>query len=304
MTFLVHIGLPKTATTTLQECLFDKHSGLISVGRPYPSEDARQAVFNLLPSQVPNLDIERSREQLETWCGPAYDAKGPVILSDEEISAEGPGGMPATVARFQQLLPPFEVLLTVREPVDHMESMYLQDMRGAPDRWPYRPFEDWLEVQWERLTTGKPSRIERLLLRDLLTPFEEAYGTEAIHVAVFEQLKADERAFVDGLCQLLGIETEEALDHLHGKRKKQRIRRSDLRLKRIGNVLPVGRLVPFLPAPVRRLGRRVLGGQDRADEAMDPGWQERIRETTRPHYQHLVDIYDVPLHEFGYPVDL
>lgn len=303
MSLVVHIGLPKTATTTLQEALFANHTQLVNVGRPYPSEDARWAVFHLVPSRVPDLDPEQAQRDLERWCGPVYDASGPVVLSDEVIAAEGPDAMSEVADRCQTLLPPCEIMLTIREPLDLTESMYLQDMRGAPERWPYRPIDEWIEVQWKRLQNGQPSRLDRLRFADFLAPFEATYGTDRVNVLTFEQLSTDDQAFTTELADIMDIDPKETLTHVRGDRKKERIKTSDLRLKRLGNVLPIHRIIPHLPDPVKRLGRRLLGGHDRADKTMDSRWEERIREFARPHCQHLAGTYDLALGDHGYPVD-
>jgi hypothetical protein len=44
---LVHIGVGKTGTTTLQRNLFVRHRGILSIGRPYANDEFKGAIESL-----------------------------------------------------------------------------------------------------------------------------------------------------------------------------------------------------------------------------------------------------------------
>src|SRR5262245_25320915 len=44
---LIHIGVGKTGTTTLQNNLFARHRGILNIGRPYASQEIKSGVESL-----------------------------------------------------------------------------------------------------------------------------------------------------------------------------------------------------------------------------------------------------------------
>jgi len=44
----IHIGFPKTATTTLQNHLFSKHPGIHYLGKPYRDDDLTGMIRSLV----------------------------------------------------------------------------------------------------------------------------------------------------------------------------------------------------------------------------------------------------------------
>ena len=63
---LIHIGVGKTGTTTLQNNLFARHSGILNVGRPYANEEFKQAIDSLRDDDASDYKSSAICRLLET----------------------------------------------------------------------------------------------------------------------------------------------------------------------------------------------------------------------------------------------
>ncbi|MCC7271593.1 MAG: hypothetical protein IT561_02915 [Alphaproteobacteria bacterium] len=139
----VHAGLPKTATTTLQQQLFPHLPGVTYLGPKGREEEqddlvaaARTVIAAVrfqartLLSQGPPAELLRARDRL-------LAVAGPVLLSDEGLTAatwrlrhDAIPLMPVVLRRL--FGDAAAAILVFREPLDQLASLLLQKMANGP----------------------------------------------------------------------------------------------------------------------------------------------------------------------------
>ena len=156
MRLTLHIGLPKTATSSVQHLLSTGKGGLARRGVCHPGTTP---FHHLLARSVASARSDRQRVADETLAGFAEEARavgaGHVVLSSEHLVSVGRPGVArlrAALARqFPQAGAP-RVLCYVREPVSFAASLCQQEVKSGKlrlaaflaDPWPVR-LADWLE---------------------------------------------------------------------------------------------------------------------------------------------------------------
>jgi hypothetical protein len=175
---LIHVGWPKTGTSTLQQHVFPAFGGKDLVG-PHSS------LFYRFTQDVIQTDDDRYLAR--TWEGFIADARArlPVlIISREDLTKDGRTERIAD--RLHALLPDARILACVRNQRTLIPSFYAQHVRdGCPQR-----FERWLE-----------DNVPRRWHYDVAVGhFQARFGADRVKVLAFEHLAADPAGFAAAVC--------------------------------------------------------------------------------------------------------
>lgn len=204
---IVHIGLPKTGTTSLQRELFVRHPQLALIGKPLNRLHAgMQRLFSAMLRLEP-WEYRRVEPELVALIPELLDRPGDTVLISEEELATGTLGARVdrlTIARrLSRLFPAAEIVFTIREQGDAMRSMYGELCRlGAVDA----PFP-----RWAAHTLALPETAAGLHLfryDELLELYGELF--ERVHVTVYEELREHPEVFIRGLSDILRVDADEA----------------------------------------------------------------------------------------------
>jgi hypothetical protein len=205
------------------------------------------------------------------------------------------------------------VIFTLRHPLRLVESTYFQNLRATHaagkvyrGRGPcYLPIDRWLKRVWGRQGEAPTDHLEYARTIEI---FADVFGREAIGVFLFEQLVEDNAAFIASLCRFIGVDSEEGVALAAGKREADRWTTTQIdNLQRIQRSL--WQSTKFRFASVRQ--RRIMLGLKR-DGLTPPGerarapiphdWQARILDHTREGNRRLVEQWNLPLKQYGYPL--
>jgi len=200
----LHVGLPRTGTTSLQLNLFNRHPELAYLGKP---QHFLHAGVGRLLRGLTELDDAAWSAALpglrERVVAPWLARPGPHLLSEEELST---GTLSRRVSRaaiadrLVDLFPGARVILCVRRQPDLVRSLYCH-LRGVG--LPAPPFGRWLEGELTR--GGWLSAFDH---DDLWRAYAARFGADSVHILVYEDLVAAPEAFIRGLCDHLGVHAE------------------------------------------------------------------------------------------------
>jgi hypothetical protein len=307
----------------MQQHLFAKHSQIAYLGK-YPRQNnkfpckAVQALNARLLGQVAPR-VRRCRVMVSELVSPAMLAGRVPLWSKEGLTAGGAARKQRQARTFQRVMGDCRIVIFVREPMKFMESMYFQNLKGfqKPNRKPpawghhfgklprYFTIEQWLDVMWSLPRKGA---FGHLLCAETADAYAEVFGKERVRVFAFERLARDPDAAIGELCAFIGIDPEEGLVLLKGKRANDRwtdtqierlkqIERSRVRsiLFRRGNRKVRNKLLAFDP-------RGEPGSGPKARAEVSPAWQQRIIEFARDDHRRLVAEWGLPLEQYGYPL--
>jgi hypothetical protein len=313
----IHLGLPKTATSCLQMHLFHNHSQIHYFGK---------IVGGGLPASVRPAFITRScrirtLEQGDIREKPvssqlAYAAQNNLIpvLSEEGLCCGWAWKKVAQALLLKKTFGPCKIILLVREPVSFIQSYYTQMLKdfhrkrrlieswakplGEPPH--FFDINEWLEAAWVSL--NPPAQFLRYA--DTARIYANVFGRKNVRLFIFEEFVRNPRPFITNLCEHIGIDPEEGVRLIDGKRANDRITTGYIDRLRAIEQSPQQRDRFRDAAPKER--RQMLDPQIQDGEKFIPElsgkWVERINRLGDRQNRILAKNWDLPLAEYGYRV--
>ena len=207
----LHVGLPKTATSTLQQIYFAQHPdidyfALARKGGPFPKHSPFDDFVRWVRSSP---DLERARERHRAYLRWEIDRtrEGRLcrLISEERFTGHFGAGLEAKASLAQDLFPEARILLTIRHPVSYLVSNYLQHLKYQREGQPPLPtFDAWVE---QTLTQADHplSYAQTLRFHDLVRAYERQFGPDRVLVLVYEQFREKPEQFLARLADWLGV---------------------------------------------------------------------------------------------------
>lgn len=302
---VVHIGANKTASTTLQRCLFSQHAGLDYLGH---DGQGFEEYGDLVTSLTADDDLYFPRER----CGELFgsykerNAQKTLLYSDEDIMTSQ---IPMMCARrLYEFFPEAEILVVVRNQMTAIPSYYANHgvhLRPAPPSHfrRYVSFDDWMNFCHMFLSR---SPLAGFFYDRILCLYAELFGKEKIHVLFFEEFVKDKRSFVDKLCQTLNIDLESAMDLLSGAHERKRRSEREIKYLRFRNIffwdIPVLKRVPGGDWLAERIQTFLESGPP-ANVLLSDHWKKKIIEMYSEDNKRFAQNFGVDLKEHNYPMN-
>lgn len=195
----VHIGLPKTATTTLQTDFFPQlsDSGVTYIGVKQPREEVSQ--IQLFKDFYTAVSQRRGIEQLRSKLISQLES-GKILLISEEMFTVSANGMSFRdkLENLKQVLAGlnYTILLTVREPTAAMFSYFVE--RQVEYRKKYRNFNE-CAVKEESMQIFHYNK----LVKELFSRFEK----ERVFAFRFEEIVRSDSGVLERIAQLITNKT-------------------------------------------------------------------------------------------------
>lgn len=208
MPVVLHVGWPKTATTSLQSQLRGYPN---LAGKPYGREGAMEArlVVDALVRSVP-WHADGLRALVEAA---RRDTTLPVILSNESLiempqrewfdNCVGPFEV---ARRLAQLEGRHHILMTLRDPREMLRSTWLHHVREGR----VQSYDDFLR----RVTADRSAGRGSFAIRELIDTYGDIFGVARVVVAFSEDFTANPARFWERFARTFGCEgfTADAAD--------------------------------------------------------------------------------------------
>ncbi|TGD73503.1 hypothetical protein E4634_10760 [Mangrovimicrobium sediminis] len=320
---LIHIGMPKTATKTLQWRLFALHSEVYYLGRfdggSFRAEhrqhracrdaEVLEVMARIAYDNIFEPDMDACRNRMRDYLREHNpEAKLPV-WSWESYCTDSYTMRAQRVKNLQQLFGEARILVTIRQPVKLLESAYLQQLKrdniGARYRRGksafYCEIDDWVE----RDAHGDID--DHLDYARTIRCYTEAFGVDNVCVTTFEQLLEDPEAFWGEICQFMGVDTAQALELV--AENEDNTRWSEIQLQRLQAIKrsPVKSLVYRFAQRSQRKQMLDLTRKGtpktaaaKARPGISPRLQREICERTREGNLWLQETFGLDLENKGY----
>ena len=336
----LHIGLPKTGTTTLQLNLFAQHPEIeylgIFVGKTATS--IRRRLHHCRDAEIHEFmqeilwehrfqpDLDKCRELFQKHIEPEFERGRIPVWSWESLADDIWVNRWIRAENLRQALGPCRVIITIRHPMDLLESWYFhmlkrenvnkgpRNKRAIPHQllgilrgelgWPahYETINEWCEREFEGEIQPHLDYARTIKL------YGEIFGREAVRVMVFEDLEADAESYIRSVCCHLGVDPEQGVSLTKSKHENRRWTRKQLQnlkgindsfwrslLFRFSHRWQRHRMVGFKPNHPLRDGSP-------ARARLSDGWRERVEDVTREGNRWLAEEYGLPLEHYGYPL--
>jgi hypothetical protein len=282
----VHIGLPKTATTTLQQRVFAAHPGILYLGPRADHRELDQVMSALCSADSLKYDATGSLEIVDRLLSSPQGGEKPFVVSYEAVTAQGRDRL-IKAERLKALLPDARIVLTVRRPEDMLVSVYFQWLKGfGGKRLEASSLDTWLDQDWRDPCRGNFLRLQYGKILDL---YRALFGDENVLLLFFEDLIDDRTKFARQLSEFIGVDSG-TTDHLLSQDKSNprmtSLRYSEVRLYSSFPLLqPLQSLKRFLPDSLRTFVKSGMGSE--AIQKLLPEWRQRIRDYAKAENQAL-----------------
>ena len=298
---VIHIGFPKTATTTLQEHLFKPYPDILNVARPFVDQQRQELCTALALSD----DMDYREDELAAQIERHRKSRPRLLLySDETVVNNQIRSIVAK--RLKRLFPDARILAILRNQIDAFASYYAnhgRTLRPAPEPYSSRhvSFENYLSFHHT-----KPHRGFLQIIRYdvILKVYAELFGANRIHLLLFEEFVQDRSSFIAKLSEILEIDAKTAFEFVEGQHERKRTSESAARYQALRSRflwgVPLSRIIPG-SRHIKKAVFRVWGEQ--AVEIEYPGdWRGKIADLFRPGNRAIQQKFGVVLDRYGYPL--
>ncbi|MCB9233630.1 MAG: sulfotransferase [Bacteroidia bacterium] len=204
MSTIIHVGMPKTATTFLQKEVFPKVEGAFYYGRDH---DLWDLIFHLPFKHRRFEDVGA----LQARIAAARERIGEKTLL---ISHESLSGHPwhnfmnheEGAAMLKELFPEAKILITLRRQDDFLESLYLHSLQVgfAQKVNRFLNFEQGKFGSY-RYNGGLNIDVHKLDYAWMVDVYAELFDRENVLVLPYEEIKKDSKGFLDKIFAFAGL---------------------------------------------------------------------------------------------------
>ena len=321
--FCVHIGLSKTATTTLQSQVFNHHSQIEYLGKyikkplsgslKYRDQQTDGILKEILRKNLDNKRMAELKKICDEYVLPQYDGNKLLLISSEGVSSGPSVNRYLRALNLKEVFGSCKIMIVLREPLSLIESLYFQKLKESNIRKKafyvkcpnYFTINQWLERYWRPTLSGPLWNIDYY---QTIQIFSSVFEKSCVGIFLYEQLKANFSNFMNNVSMFMGVDAEESLRLLSGQKENTRWSNDVLfRLEKIQKSF-IRSLKFRLSSPAvrkKKLGIEKgssLNGLEKARAVISDTWKMRINEYTRPGNRILEREWGLPLAEYGYPV--
>jgi hypothetical protein len=294
---VLHVGIHKTATTSLQQAFFPNHPDIDYLGRMYANPDISDLIHSIYRKdaiEFTDRDLDAHRGTLEVRR--RLDGRRVVAISEEFLSGDTYADRGVIARRLLRVFGPSKVVITIRNQLAIVVSEYVDRARSREyvgfDRWVRHGIDNW---HASSLRLYDYARLAKF--------YADLMGSENVGIFLFEEFVADNASFFDKLCKFMGVGNEGVVPRfagLHANPTKSSRLLNYKKLRAVfGTTVHFSRLVP------RMVNERFQGFLTRGPAARIvplPATVRILERTYAESNKRLADTFYLPLAKYGYPL--
>ena len=293
MNYLLHVGMPQSASTFLQDVLFPGCPELNFISNR--KSQNLKAFYNPLCSHE---DYFWSEPAASSWLGEASDPTKLNVVSFEKFSCTTELSRQQVAERLGRLCPGAKCLIVVRNQLDAIVSAYAQHARVPNLLLP--PFADHFELN---IRDPKAAEFRRYFYDEFVGTYERLFGADAVLVLPYELLASEGPQFVERVCEFAGIAAPPAIDRV---KVNKRVSANYVALRRIAqNVASpetLRRAWLGLPYPLRQKIKALSNRGRRFAPTLSDGQKLAVAAAFGPSNEKLSKRHGLQLAErYSYP---
>jgi len=313
---ILHVGLPKTGTTTIQRALFARHPQLYYLGKIVKNDKKNKdcldyATYRVLENVLWRLNRPFKAEHAKHLF---QDTLRPKIPEGRFLAASWEGlGHRATVKflemlrRVKTVFGGCRIIFVLRNPLTQIPSIYIQNLRGhfVQNEYSWLGHKTYVDIEtWYRKRDKHISKASPLFnYCSCLRAAIDFLGKENVGIFLFEDLQTDSDSYYRAVCEFMQIDPEVGVSlaekkHLHGRISQTQV---DY-LRKVNSSLISRSYVWFLSKDTRRKTFRSKAGGPPAKALLTDDLAREISEATREGHRWLVDNFNLPLEKYDYPL--
>jgi len=202
---IIHIGFPKTGTTSLQRNFFSKHPEIIYRGQTYQSHELRRLVeVDLLSKSEFEYDKDLVKKIFREEIAKVEEQEtGNVFIFSHEAftyhSDSYATDMAEIARRLHDISPEAKIIITIRRQDEMLKSLYKQAVKGGC----YINFSSYLDYY---KSVYHMSFLPLLKYIPIIKHYERLFGKRKVFVQCFEEMKENSLDYTARLSHFCGIQ--------------------------------------------------------------------------------------------------
>ena len=300
----IHVGYPKTATTTFQIHVFSQHSQIDYLGKFHPAHDYRTAELGIAVNELISVDSTRFKGIACLHAlveGYRRTSDRPVVMiSTESIIHPWAIDRGLVAERLKDALGDCRVLITIREQFDAIESFF--DYHGRHGSYLILTVGDDEKVQfpltfdeWLKFNLRNPDKnyVSTIQYYETISRYIDIFGRENVGVLLYEEFVQNPVSYITKLCDFVGIDGVDEAVRLAANRREVVGPRNQGRDEVVAGSKSTAGVGPGVSPPRESLW----------DQLCDPDYKViMLDELYRQGNRQLQDSTGLPLNSFGYRV--
>lgn len=313
---ILHVGLPKTATTTLQRALFACHPQIFYLGKIVEAnqtekkclnEETYQVLRNVLWDIDVSLDVRHASGLFQNRILPSVAQGQSLVGSWEELAYVSTSRHLERLHRIKAVFGGCRIMYTLRNPLFQIPSLYIQNLRASfikqENLW-LTPrasvdIEEWY-ASWKRCR-GEFAPLFNY--SECIRASIELLGRENVGVFLFEDLLENPTRYYHSICEFVGIDSEIGTSLVERQHHHGRISQAQVDFVRgINSSWFKVFCSRKLRINTRRRAFMRRGGGPSAKVALTERLEKEISEVSSEGHRWLVNNCALPLEKYGYPL--
>ena len=316
---IIHIGMPKAASTSLQQNFFARLPLINFTGGPENYNSTSNLAFvKTVHNNELYFDADKIREEITK----DYDPALPIVLSKEfacapfiPLSRGIPQSRTTIAKRFKALFPNAKILIIIRNQLKLQKSLYSEFYKHESRflKSHMVSFKKWMELNRKLESEGKQNVFHFADFYSLITLYKSLF--DEVKVVVFEEMIKDMHGFLENdLCEFIGIEANEAMPYYIDSIKNSRHTKTGVWAENVtrkiinflqnslGNPqkkIPIEKRKKFMQK-VHRFNASIPFGK------INPKYSEKHKSYLTNYYaegnRKVSEMIGVDLEKYGYPV--
>lgn len=204
----MHIGMPKTGTTLLQQVIFRNHSDISYLGKNSASDELNRAGAAIVRLNSTEFNFYKTRATFETALG-VVESDKPFLLSDEDLSRYAFLDPELMATRLHSVLGDYYPLYIIRSPLDWLQSIYFfrlftlnHDALLGPAHW----------LNKNLMSRGLGSDTADLHYGRIASAYRRLSGSDSINIICYEDLKTDSTEYLRKISTFVEMSADRSLD--------------------------------------------------------------------------------------------
>jgi hypothetical protein len=210
---VIHIGYPKTASTTLQRRVFQRHKDILYLGRGVSESMidyidggiTAMAEIDLKFRRDASLDREKSRQLIDKYRATADEAGKTLVYSSEYLSIDWPNEIDLS-QKVERLAYFFrnqaQIIMVTREQCSWLFSFYKELIRQGYTE----TYQDFIHWVWQKQDRNMLPTLNFAHVKNL---YEAHFGRDNVHVLPLELLHNHPHRFAESLSDILDVPISE-----------------------------------------------------------------------------------------------
>lgn len=325
----IHVGYPKSGSTTLQKQLFNKHTEINNLGL-FPTDnvgrDSDYIDYN--STYLSDANLRKFYNNLVMLEGIRYYNSGNKRLFNNKILnliADGDGEITVfsnerfvsafyshddlreKANRLKELFSDAKILFVIRNQTSLIKSQYRDhptDPRSFAIGSPVS-FNKWLNIAHK---SDSVNFLESLQYHDIINYYMELFGQENVGIFPLETLVHNTEQFAVSMADYLGIDPDETLELLQTEPENTGVSKRFNNYRRLRRRMLSALNLGWLPEPIKtslrkidKVVRNAAKGGPKENLDMDSSSKEIIESLYSEQNKKLNKRYNLDLAKFDYP---